>query len=316
MVPFSPKPTTVIVLTCIPHREGYYKQRFDVTRLCLASIVKHTDTPYDLMVFDNGSMPEVVDYLVQLRNEGVIQYLLLSQKNVGYGAALNIAFRCAPGEYIAYTDDDVFFYPNWLSEHLKVLNTFPKAALVSGQLVQGDFTHDAVPKVAAEHGIAISEFQVPREWTERWCRNMMIDPDEFLSRPAIQASKDYLLELDGVKAFAGARGYAFVFRRSLLDEMPPLWSDRVIGGEDAEWHRVANEKGYMRLSTFHRLTDHIGNVLDDSWIGEARKYGLSVDALTSDQLRRLNGGLRSWLGNKRPVRKLKRWVARKVVGWM
>ena len=121
---FTPKETTVVLLTCIPTQEGYYSNRFEVLKLCLASLFKHTDRPYDLLVFDNGSTPAMKDFLKGLQVEGKIQYLFMSQSNVGYGAALNMAFAAAPGRVIAYTDDDIFFYPNWLSKHLEILEMF------------------------------------------------------------------------------------------------------------------------------------------------------------------------------------------------
>ena len=37
----------------------------------------------------------------------------------------------APGKYISYADSDVFFKEKWLTESLKVLNTFPEAGMVS-----------------------------------------------------------------------------------------------------------------------------------------------------------------------------------------
>jgi GT2 family glycosyltransferase len=316
MVPFVPKETTVVVLTHIPHSEGYYQERFDVTKLSLASLLQHTDGSHDIMVFDNGSSPEMVEFLTDLKDRQAIQYLLLSQKNIGYGAALNMALSAAPGKYVAYTDDDVFFYPDWLSKHLKVLETFPETALVSGQVVEGDFQHDAAPVVAAKHNIDISEFKIPRKWTERWCRGLMLDADEYLSRETVISLKNYMLQHNGVKAYAGATGYSFVFRRSLLDEMPPFWSDRVIGGEDAEWHRVANAKGYLRLTTSELLTDHIGNVLNDFWINEARRFNIDVSNLSAVNMASMGDGTRPRLAKFRPTRFLLHWTARKLSNYM
>jgi len=70
----------------------------------------------------------VVDYLKELRDKGKIQYLILSSRNIGKMGALQIAFRAAPGEIIAYSDDDVFFLPGWLERHLEVLETIQKLA--------------------------------------------------------------------------------------------------------------------------------------------------------------------------------------------
>ena len=54
-----------------------------------------------------------------------IDYLLLAGQNIGKIGALQMIARFAPGEIIAYTDDDVFFLPGWLDTHLKIIDTYP-----------------------------------------------------------------------------------------------------------------------------------------------------------------------------------------------
>ena len=64
-VSFSPPRVTVAVLVYAPHQAGYFQHRMDVTRLTLESILQHR-RPYELLVFDNGSCPEMVAYLQAL----------------------------------------------------------------------------------------------------------------------------------------------------------------------------------------------------------------------------------------------------------
>jgi len=121
------------VLVFIPEQFGYYQQRLEILKLCVASIVNHTPPEtYDLLVFDNGSCGEVKDYLRSLHEEGVARYLLLSRSNVGVANAHKIMLHAAPGEIVAYSDDDVFFHPGWLEAHLEILETFPRVGMVSG----------------------------------------------------------------------------------------------------------------------------------------------------------------------------------------
>ena len=77
------------------------------------------------MIFDNGSCEEVQDFLLNEFRNHTIQYLILSEKNLGKGGAWNIIFDAAPGEFIAYADSDVYFHENWLDESLKIMQTFP-----------------------------------------------------------------------------------------------------------------------------------------------------------------------------------------------
>jgi len=273
---FKPKETTVVALTCIPFREGYYATRFDVLKLCLASLLKHTDTPFDLLVFDNGSVPEVVDYLTQLREDGKIQYLLSSEKNLGYLPALHIAFSAAPGEHVAYCDDDVFFYPNWLSQHLEVLKTYPKVGLVSGRVVGGNGHISSVPPICQEYGIHMELFETPKEWGESWSVNLGKEPDWWAKQAKTQNYKQYLLEYKGVKAFSGAQSISFVFRKSILKEMAPL-REKTFVGDDGMWRKAIDDLGYMQLSTYRKTADHIGNVIDDFWKKKAEQYGIRIE---------------------------------------
>ena len=86
-----------------------------------------------LMVFDNGSCDEVRTYLEEAYVEGRIQFLMLSKRNIGKGGAWNIIFAAAPGEILAYTDSDAFFYPGWLSQSLRILDTFPNVGMVTSR---------------------------------------------------------------------------------------------------------------------------------------------------------------------------------------
>ncbi|MHB1482224.1 MAG: glycosyltransferase family 2 protein, partial [Bellilinea sp.] len=83
----KPERITVAVLNYIPFISGFYAETLEVLKLCLASARKDAGLPFDLMVFDNGSCPEVQDWLLGEQRAGNIQYLLLSGKNLGKGGA-------------------------------------------------------------------------------------------------------------------------------------------------------------------------------------------------------------------------------------
>jgi glycosyltransferase involved in cell wall biosynthesis len=112
----QPERITVAVLNYIPLLSGYYADLLSVLKAHLSSLRADAGLPFDLMLFDNGSCEEVQQFLLDEFNTGNIEYLLLSQKNLGKGGAWNILFGGAPGEIIAYTDNDVLFSKNWLSE--------------------------------------------------------------------------------------------------------------------------------------------------------------------------------------------------------
>ena len=128
----KPADITVAIVTYIPYLGGYYAESLEVLKACLESLWQHTDLPYDLLVFDNASCPEVRAFLADAQQRGKIQFLLSSDRNIGKGGAWNLIFGGAPGRIIAYADSDIYFYPGWLSAQVQVLESIPEAGMVTG----------------------------------------------------------------------------------------------------------------------------------------------------------------------------------------
>ena len=117
---YRPARVTLAMLTFLPEESGYFEHRFESMRTSLASLITNTPQPYDLLVFDNASCPEVRAYLQNAHQANRIQYLVLSDRNVGKGGAWNMMLAGAPGEIIAYADSDVLFYPGWLVSRRRI----------------------------------------------------------------------------------------------------------------------------------------------------------------------------------------------------
>ena len=45
----------------------------------------------------------------------------------------NFIFQGAPGEYIAYADSDIQFFPGWLERSLEILRAYPQTGMVSAR---------------------------------------------------------------------------------------------------------------------------------------------------------------------------------------
>jgi glycosyltransferase involved in cell wall biosynthesis len=286
---YHPARVTICLLTYIPEQIGYYAQRFDVLKLCLHSIVKHTNSPYDLLVFDNGSCPEVVEYLRSLRDQGTIQYLILSSQNIGINGALKMMVNAAPGEVIAYSQDDVLFYPNWLQTHLEILDTFPRVGMVSGVAVRLQFSYgnrylqtylSDFPKIAVEYGRFI-----PDDWERDFFMSIGRDFDNGLDASrsdqdivdASRSCQDIVLEYKGVKAYSTAVHFQYAARKAvMLQCLATPWDARLMKGPDIETDERIDSMGYARLSTFQRYVRHIGNVITPD-------LGKSVSALGLDE---------------------------------
>ncbi len=279
---YTPARVSVLMITFIPHLSGYFEHRLEVLKLCLASLQAHTPPPYDLFVFDNGSCPEVVAFLTALNEENVIRYLILSSQNIGKIGALQLLCGIAPGEILAYSDDDIFFYPGWLEASLKILHSFPKAGMVSGVPVRNAARHarHALDQFAGQPPAGFrteTKRFIPDAWEVDWAMSTGRDPQEHLS--STQGLSDMLFYApDGAQpgeaVIAGANHFQFVAPKSLLlSALPAHWSGKLMG-EMLELDEAVDRLGYLRLSSSQRFVRHMGNALNPEILEEAQVFKL------------------------------------------
>jgi glycosyltransferase involved in cell wall biosynthesis len=283
----NPAKITTVVVTFMPEETGYFQSRLAVIRLSLESLVKHADLPTDLLVFDNGSSPALVEFLLSLKEEGIIRYLILSSKNVGLSGAYRIISSAAPGEIVAFANDDVFYYPNWLSPQVEVLEKFPDVGLVSGAYLRG--THPRTAELAAEKGLTVKESEAPREWMDEFCRGASYASpnDYYRSQQALGWTNlhDNLIFSGDAKAYAGGVCWQAVFRKDRLQTLLPQDDPKDHGWStyDSYFHNTIVERGYLRLSTAKRYVHHMGNVITPELVNLAAAYGFSVQSKPVDK---------------------------------
>lgn len=298
---YTPARVTVAVLVYLPYQQGYFEHRLEVVKLCFQSIWNNTRYPYDLLVFDNGSCQEAKDFLEQALQDGSIQYLITARENIGKIGAFKIIFNAAPGEVVAYADDDIFHYPGWLEAHMRILDGFPGVGMVSGAAVRTlwDHAHQSNLRLAQEDPeVTIIKGQtIPKEWEVDWAESYGRDPQKHIE--AMQSLDDFILERHGLQAYAIANHNQFVTPKNVLTSvLPEDWSGRLMG-EMYELDNAVDEAGYLRLSTLSRTTRHIGNTISESMAADAREVGIDIHSpmLGSTSSRKPN-----WLLRWKPMR--------------
>jgi glycosyltransferase involved in cell wall biosynthesis len=259
----QPQKITVALITYIPFLGGYYSEGLDILKVSLESIQQNSDLPYDLMVFDNDSCQEVRDYLVEQQRQDHIQFLVLSDKNIGKGGAWNTIFGAAPGEFIAYADSDVYFYPGWLSRLVRLFEIFPNLGMATGAplRVPEEYSTATVewaksnPEARLERGKLLG-------WEDFWKHVQSLGMEsESEARKRFETKEDVCLVYQGVRYFIGATHFQFVARKSILQSLLPLPSDRPMGQMRA-LDIAINQNKYLRLSTPEWCVQHLGNTLE------------------------------------------------------
>lgn len=255
----KPEDVTIVVANFIPYLNGYYKRGLEILKLCINSIHKNTELPFDLLVFDNASCPEVRAYLLDQAEQNRIQMLMLSDKNVGIPGAWNAALRAAPGKYIAYSDNDVYYYPGWLPEHLKVFDAYPNVGMVTGIPLRSPEIYSSNSLAWAEKtsGVEITQGAL-LEWEIAWAHSRSLGMTESEAREIYQNGNDVMLNYRGVRTYLGAGHFQYVVRREILEKILPLPIEIAMGNERLFDSRI-NDAKLLRLSLTKMFVHHIGN---------------------------------------------------------
>jgi len=277
-ISYAPSRVTAAMMTYIPNLEGYFTHRLDVLKLSLGSLINSIDRQTDVMVLNNGSCAEVREYLDHQLEIGRIGYLIHSQRNLGVIGGIKTLFNAVPGEVIAYSDDDVLYYPGWMDAHLKILDTFPKAGMISGAPVGYSSEHavNAVERLISgePQGLTVQEKARVEDWEESWAISTGRSVSEHLQ--AIQDTPNKHLIFQGIEAVQSAKHFQFVTPKKVICEaFSPDWSGSLMDGMVALDESVDN-LGYLRLTTPQRYARHIGNTISQEIKDEAKKLGIEV----------------------------------------
>ena len=243
----KPERITVAVLNYIPILSGYYAEMLDVLKANLNSLRDGADLPFDLMVFDNGSCEDVQQYLMLEANQGRIQYLIFSQKNLGKGGAWNMIFGGAPGEVIVYSDNDAYFYKGWLSASLKILETYPNVGMVTARpfRMREEINTGTVHWAENNADVKIEKGQF-LSWEDFSSFVMSLGNSEQQAREWYETSLDIHLTYKNVKAQVGASHWQFMAYKSVLQQFLPFNMERAMG-QVRQLDERMNELGYLRL---------------------------------------------------------------------
>lgn len=247
------------VLTHLPNFEGYHARRFEVVQACIRSMTEHADMPFSLAIWDNGSCREFREWL---RDE-VKPDILTESVNLGKATGRTALTRILPpGKIVGFCDDDMYFYPNWLSPQVELLRNFPNVSAVTGYAVRTSFRwgNDNTKEWArSTNGAKLETGRfLPDEWERDFAVSIGRDPDQHLRDTANDT--DARITYGGRQAYATAHHCQFIGKSEVLSRVVQF--DGYAMSDERPFDITLDTIG-LRLATTQRLCRHIGNVIHD-----------------------------------------------------
>jgi len=254
----QPRDLSVTIVNFIPVLRGFHQDSLKVLQACLESIRATLEVPFDLMVFDNHSCPEVREYLFDMLKQDQIQYLVLSDTNIGKIGAWNYLFGAAQGRYIAYADSDALFRPGWLQDAMAIFDTYPKVGMVTGcPMRNSERSINAVSEAWGRQQGVLQEGTFVR-WEDYLELALAVGKTEEEAKDRYEKDTDYLMDYRGQKAMIGASHFQFVALGEVLKKLIPMPSNAPMRGEII-LDRTINDMGLMRLASVNPYVLHMGN---------------------------------------------------------
>jgi glycosyltransferase involved in cell wall biosynthesis len=126
-------PITVVVCT---------RERPGALARCLDSLLAQAYPAFKILVVDNAPVSAATAEVVRVAaRRGPVAYL--AEPKAGLSFARNAAVQAAPGEILAWIDDDEYADVNWLAEVARALADHPDADVISGVIVPAELETQA-----------------------------------------------------------------------------------------------------------------------------------------------------------------------------
>lgn len=252
----------VIVPVYIPNQEGYFKDSFEILKLCLDSlfVTKHEKT--FITIVNNGSCIEVVAYLNDLFHKNKI-HEVIHTTNIG---KLNAVLKGISGNNFPLTtvsDADVLFLNGWQEASYSVFDSFSKTGAVC-----------PTPSSRSLRTITANVY-----WDLFFSNKLKCTPvvnpdalkmfalsvgDASFYNP-VQLKKYLTVTNEDKKAVVGAGHFVTTYRSQVFDDLESRFATFKLGG-DSEGQFLdlpVVKKGFWRLSTADNYAYHMGNVSED-----------------------------------------------------
>ena len=196
---------------------------------CLESLIKQEKADKEVIVVDNGSQDESVEFVKSYFPE--VRVIALN-KNLGFAGAVNQGIQQAKGDFIAVLNNDTVVEPDWLEVICSFLRENPGVGFCASKIVnRGD--SDVMDSVG--HGITRSGYT-------------------FNIGNGSKNSNRY----NRPKEVFGAPAAAAVYRKAMLEDIGSFDEDFFMYLEDVDLSFRAQLRGYKCVYVPEAVVGHVG----------------------------------------------------------
>lgn len=106
--------------------------QYEFTKKCVESIIKNTDTPYRLIIINNGKNLDTKTYIETLKRNNAIDLTIIENDyNIGWVKALNKGMELSKAPYICFQNDDTVVTKGWIRKMINILNLDEKFGIIN-----------------------------------------------------------------------------------------------------------------------------------------------------------------------------------------
>lgn len=210
--------TSIIILTL---------NQLPLTIQCLESIKRNTPEEHEIIIVDNGSSDDTVQFLKAHYPE---LKLIENQQNLGFAKGCNQGVELAEGDAILFLNNDTVVPPGWLTPMLRALNSDSSVGM-AGPVTNYISGHQLVP-------VTYSELKNMEAFAAEYCES---------KRGQVEEVRRLI-------------GFCLLVKRSVLSEIG--WFDERYGlgnYEDDDLCLRALQHGYKLLIALDSFIHHIGH---------------------------------------------------------
>ncbi|MFA6078503.1 MAG: glycosyltransferase [Candidatus Omnitrophota bacterium] len=132
------------------------------TKLTVESILRNTsDVPFEFVIVDNNSKPEIKKYFELLQKEQSVNYIR-NETNLGAIKAINQGIRAARYDYIMVIHNDVVIMEkDWLKKITDVMDSDPRIGIAGLAGRQEIYKTGCVNEASLKHNLQNEDLNAP-----------------------------------------------------------------------------------------------------------------------------------------------------------